>query len=124
MKTLPFLKSVVLNNDTLTVTVNRKAGLFKFIGQNGVIKHTKINSTSASYVIKSDDSYIRTEVIFKDSTKFYLNPVVRYSGNAPRSLKTAVIDKQKTLLLRIFYFIIILTVFYLFLKRKKSKTRA
>jgi hypothetical protein len=121
MKTLPFVKSVVLNDDTLTVTVNRQAGLFRFIGQNGAVKHTKINSTSARYVIKPDDSYIRTEVIFKDSTRFYLNPIVRYSGDKPHSLKTAVIDKQKTFMLRVLYFIVILLLFYIFLKRGKLK---
>ncbi len=123
MKTVPFVKSVDLNGDTLTVTVNRKAGLFRFVGQNGAVKHTKTNTLSASYVIKPDDSYIRTEVIFKDSTRLYLNPIVRYSGEAPHSLKTAVIDKRKTFLLRVFYFIVILTLFYLFSKNRKTKKR-
>jgi hypothetical protein len=121
MKTVPFVKSVVLNGDTLSVTVNRKAGLFKFIGQNGAVMHTKTNSTFAKYVIKPDDSYIRTEVIFKDSTRLYLNPVVRYSGSEPHSLKTAVIDKPKTFMLRLFYFIAVLSLLYLFLRHRKRR---
>jgi hypothetical protein len=56
--------------------------------------------------IAGDDSYIRTEIIFKDNTHFYLNPVFRYSGNSPEPPAAPAINHLKTWLQRVVALII------------------
>ncbi len=123
LKKLPILESVVLKNDTLVIRTNRKAISFLFIGQNGKLRDSILNTNHAEYVIKPFDTYIRPVIKFKNHTTFYLNPITRYSGNVPHSLKTATVDKQKTLYLRIVYFIILLSGFYFYVKKRFNKLK-
>jgi len=50
-----------------------------------------------------------------------LNPIVRYSGDHPETKKTAVIDSKATLMLRMIYFIIGLTIVYGISRIRKSR---
>jgi len=120
-KDIPELKSVVLNLDTLTVAVSIVADSIKFIGDNGVLKKVVENVNSATYIITKNDSYIRTEIVFPDNSVMYLNPVFRYDGDFPVTLKTAEVDSSATMKLRIFYFIIALILAYLFARYRMRK---
>jgi len=95
-KDIPLLESAKLNGDTLHVKVNRRAKLFSFIGQNGIIKSTVADTNQASYIISKSDTYIRTEVSFFDGTRFYLNPVFKYSGNSPTTRQLPEINIVQT----------------------------
>ena len=121
MQKLPYLKSAEIRGDTFTVSVNKMAREFRFIGENGMLKKTVSNTKTASYIIRADDPYIRTEVSFAYTYTFFLNPVVRYEGDHPKSQKTATIDASSTLRLRIIYFLIILTLVFLYAKWKQRK---
>lgn len=124
IKETPVVQSVSLNGDTLFVSTDKIADEIDFIGQNGIIRYTALDTNSASYLIKKEDSYIRTVFKFSDGSSIYLNPIVRYEGNEPVSLKTAVINERSTLGLRIGYFIIILTLVYLIRKKRQRNTNA
>jgi hypothetical protein len=123
-KTIPVLNSVKVQGDTLTVAVSERAEKFSFIGQNGVVAATVSDTSTASYVIKPGDTYIRTEILFSNKNKFYLNPVFRYSGNKPSQQPTATIDHVKTYVQRgvalIIVIILIIISNQLFKLRKKK----
>jgi hypothetical protein len=121
LKKLPYLKSAELQGDTFTVSVSKMAREIRFIGENGLVKKTIPNTKSASYVIQADDPYIRTEISFAYDYTFFLNPVVRYEGKHPKSQKTATIDASATLRLRIIYFLVILSLVFLYTKRKQKR---
>ena len=91
---------------------------FNFIGQDGKVKKTVLNVSAAFYKLLTEDTYIRTEIIFPNKyqapgTKFYLNPVFRYNGDKPSNSLKAVINYPRTWIFRL-----------LGKKKKSSKVRA
>lgn len=122
-KHIPQLDRVTVQNDTLFVKVNRKARLISFIGQNGIIKSTIADTSQAFYPIASSDTYIRTEITFYDNTKFYLNPVFRYSGNAPTPPPAPRIDLVKTWVQRGVALIIAIIVILIISRIRKSRPK-
>lgn len=125
-KTIPVLNSVTVRDDTLTVSLSERAQKFSFIGQNGVVAATVSDTSSASYVIKPGDTYIRTEILFSNNNKFYLNPVFRYNGNEPVQQPAAAVDIIKTYVQRGVALIIIIIVFIIttqIFKLRKKKNR-
>jgi len=119
---LAFLKNAELKGDTFSVVFSKKAREFKFIGENGNVLKTVSNAKSAYYVIQPEDPYVRADVNFSYSYNIYLNPVIRHEGEFPKSLKTATIDTTATLRLRIVYFLVILSLVFLYVKWKQRKT--
>ncbi|MCD4745315.1 MAG: hypothetical protein K8R58_03355 [Bacteroidales bacterium] len=103
-KKIPIINKVKISTDTLYVELSEKAEKFRFIGQNGQIKKTVMDTKNAFYKILSEDTYIRTEIIFPDRTTFYLNPVFRYYGEKPEKIQTAIVDTYKTFIFRIISF--------------------
>ena len=122
---LPKLTGVKLSGDTLTVSVNRIAKKVKFIGQGGALLDSAMYTKNAHYIIKESDTYVRTEIFFKNRTAYYLNPVIRYDGIDPWTHEIARIDYTRTWLLRIVGFatliFILANIYYL---RKRIFKRA
>ena len=83
------LNRVDVSDDTLTVSVAGAESTFRFVGQNGVVRKTVKNAVAASYAIDPSDTYVRT-VITSPQTVLYLNPIVRYDGNALPRLAASV----------------------------------
>jgi hypothetical protein len=121
LKRLPFLETAELKQDTFLVAFNKKATTIKFIGENGKVLKTCSNKKRAFYMIQESDPYVRTEAMFDYTFTLFLNPIVRYEGASPQSQKTAAIDAPATLRLRIIYFLIILSLVFLYAKRKQRK---
>jgi len=120
-KHIPYLNSVKLNGDTLKIAVSQEAVSFTFIGQNGKILFEAANSKTAKYIIKPEDTYVRTIIKFSDFSSIFLNPIVRYDGKKLVSNLKAEINFTATLWLRIAYFFIALVIVYLYIRRKKRK---
>lgn len=120
IKNVPKITRVQVSGDTLFVESDQQANTIDFIGQDGVLQKTVIDTNNAYYIIKPDDSYVRTELKYNDGSMIYLNPIVRYTGDSPHSTRKAEVNTTATLWLRIAYFLIILTLVYLF-RRKKFK---
>jgi hypothetical protein len=76
------LGAVTLDGETVSVTCVGEPSTFLFIGQNGVIRKTVKDATSASYTFGRDDTYVRT-VIRSPRTAMYLNPVIRTEDGRP-----------------------------------------
>jgi hypothetical protein len=108
-ESLPVLKSVKVVDDELFVETDKPA-TFRFIGQDGMIRKTVKDILSADYRILPDDTYVRTELTFRDGTTYYLNPVVRYTGSFPINSAEATIDKTLTFLFRTIYLILLIVI--------------
>jgi hypothetical protein len=122
IKHTPIVQSVKLRDDTLFVAVNKEAIEIEFIGQQGIIRHTAIDTNRAHYVIRKDDSYLRTVFRFADGSSVYLNPIIRHDGDHPVSTRTAMVDQSATLGLRITYFLVALTIVYIYSRRRQRKS--
>jgi hypothetical protein len=83
IKNIPFLTTFTITGDTINIAMSDTLAKFKFIGQAGTILKASGKSINAFYKIKPSDNYIRTEIRLADSSRIYLNPVFRYSGNNP-----------------------------------------
>jgi hypothetical protein len=77
---LPVLKLFKVTNDTITIAVNKVAQKISFTGQNGRMIASYDNSSSAQYIVKPEDHYIRATFTYEDGTSIFLNPVFRYDG--------------------------------------------
>lgn len=122
---LPKLSMVELNGDTLRVGVNKMAAQIRFIGQDGALLDSILSTNEASYIIKDQDPYVRTEIHFPNRTAYYLNPIIRYDGGDPWKHEFARVDHVRTWLLRIIGFatliFLLVNIYYL---RRRIKRRA
>lgn len=116
------IESVRVIGDTLRVACDKEALEFRFVGQGGKIMDVKKGGNDAVYILKDEDSYIRTEITFPDKNILYLNPVVRYDGTSPFEGKKAEVNLVKTWIFRIASWgLVLLIVFYLFRKRRRRQ---
>jgi len=120
-KHIPHLVSAKLIGDTLVIEVSKEAVLYEFIGQGGKTLQSSKGGKSARYIIKSGDTYVRTEIKFSDNSGIYLNPIIRYEGDRPLSKLTSEIDETATILLRLSYFIIGVLLLMFYIKRRKKR---
>jgi hypothetical protein len=120
-KNIPYITKVNLKGDTIEVAASQIARTITFIGQEGKLLESFTNAKSAKYVVKENDTYVRTVFNYPDNTSLCLNPIIRYSGEQVQSLKTAHVDTKATLYLRIAYFLIFLTIAYFYARRQKNR---
>ena len=76
------LRDVAIRGDTLVVATDPGALSFTFVGQGGHIRSVVHASSRAGYLLRPEDSYIRT-IVRTPRTTLYLNPVVRTPGRRP-----------------------------------------
>ena len=73
------------------------------------------------YVIKNDDTYIRTEIEFNDGNTLYLNPLVRHQYQYFFDLDKAKVMKGRTYLMWAVYIIVVVAFARLVIKNNKTK---
>jgi hypothetical protein len=120
---LPTVKHVYLVGDTLSVTLSEPAALVAFIGQGGTLRRTYSDTSGASYIIRPDDTYIRTEITFSDGTMYYLNPVFRYSGLTPGQQPPATINWAKTWVQRGVAIAIFIVLLFIVIRIARPRSR-
>ncbi len=76
------VRAVRMRGDTLTVELAATSKRIRFVGDSGRELALVHDTSAASYVARSADSYVRIEVE-NAATTFWLNPVVRWDGVAP-----------------------------------------
>ncbi len=78
---MPLLKTCLIRQDSLVVALTGKAGHISFIGQNGRLlkKVPDLGNgwESAYYLLRPEDTYVRVRISLPDSSRLYLNPVMR-----------------------------------------------
>ncbi len=118
-------KSLFMRGDTLSILFSEPFAQLVLKSQGGKTVFTKQNDSTALYVAKPNDTYLRAEVNFENGTRFFLNPVFRYSGGA-YAASTHTPDHFLTTVLRgIALQVLALLVFFFYLRikhvrRKKS----
>lgn len=117
---LPGLKSLTLTTDTLLAEFSKPAESIQFIGQGGKVLITHSGTSTASYVKKPDDTYIRVSAKFKDGTEIFLNPVYRHKGS-PFSTEAGFHYNTVSSVFRFILGLIVLVVWLRFAIRKLFK---
>lgn len=123
---IPYMTAASLDSNRFTVSFSKPFSKLNFIGQHGRLLATANDYHTASYSIAPADTYVRTEVIFYDSSVIYLNPVTRSQNGKPASGRLAEIDQRATLLFRaavagIGFLLIITVIFVIRLRKKKIR---
>lgn len=95
------LSRAELVGDTFYVKVDLSASQIRFIGQGGHLLKETENASEAFYVIRDEDTYVRTELIFPNRNEIYLNPLVRYSQNWPPARDLPKVNPLRTWIYRI-----------------------
>lgn len=116
---LPKLLNFEVQNDTVKLRLDSKAAEIKFTGQNGIVRETVKDTKEASYNFKPEDTYIRTEIIFPNNTKYELNPVYRYDKNN-NNKPNSVINIPKSAAYYFLWLTVAAGVIY-FKRRRKNK---
>ncbi|MBI5371545.1 MAG: hypothetical protein HZA79_05905 [Sphingobacteriales bacterium] len=114
-KELPALTALRVSGDSIRLALNKPADSIVFSGQNGrrlaVVPHTG----NTGYLLKEEDSYIRTSVYFPGGIELYLNPVFRYDQDPfPPSLTS--VNPGKTIFLTSLAYIVRLLTLLLVLR--------
>ena len=121
IKDLPALDFVHLDGDTVTLQVSEKAAVIRFVGQNGVVRDSVVNSETASYCFAPDDTYIRAELVFDDGTVMYLNALLRHPYQYYFDPNMAVVMKGRTMLMRVVYIVALIALGRYLLMRRKNE---
>ena len=86
------ITSFTVSEDSLTVTVDYPTHYICFIGQNGTILSKESGVKELTYIMQPGDAYARAEIHYKDHTNVYMNPVARYSEEAPTKHNSAKVN--------------------------------
>ncbi len=96
------LMKVEIVNDSLLVELDKPSKEIRFIGQGGEIKKEMLNQSQAFYKLQDEDTYIRIEFEFSDSTLMFLNPIARTNAAKPLPVQLDGVNQIKTWLFRLF----------------------
>jgi hypothetical protein len=121
---MPSVLNFSLDSGIISIKFDKPYKQLNFIGQDGIMKDSRFESDSCSYKFKPEDTYIREEAEFNDSTKLYFNPVIRYTGELKH--ESAEINRNKTWMLRIvsgLIFIVIIFLISLIKNRKRVRKK-
>lgn len=97
---LPRLTTARVTDDTVMVGFSEPADEILFIGQNAEVRKTIPGNSKGYYVFHKKDTYIRTEALFRDRCRIYLNPFCRYNGTAPARFPVPETDTYRTWIFR------------------------
>jgi len=117
------LRALKIYQDTLQVETDGEALEFRFIGQSGRILMRQPGGSTASYKLKPNDTYVRTEITYFDKNILYLNPVVRYNGTTPGISQHATVNLFRTWMFRIISWIVVLLGLGFYIRRRINKVR-
>ncbi|HEY9115045.1 MAG TPA: hypothetical protein VIN10_10095 [Bacteroidales bacterium] len=118
---IPYLRDCDLSNDNLTIVMSEISDSIRFIGQNGKVLQTTANNRWASYKIKNEDTYVRAEIYYPEQTTIYLNPILRYEGDYPRSMKLAIVNESSTMAMHSMYVVVLFTITWFVFRRRIKK---
>lgn len=118
------LLKVEIVNDSLIVELDKIAKEIRFVGQDGEIKKEIFAQSSVSYELQNEDTYIRTEFEFADSTLYFLNPIARTHNAKPLPIEIAGVNWMKTWLFRLFILVLEGFLIFVFIYLLKQKFRS
>nr|WP_295924058.1 hypothetical protein [uncultured Dyadobacter sp.] len=96
---VPYLKSLTINSDIITIEVSQHAREIVIIGQNGKVIQSFSNLEKVKFVLNKNDHYARATCTFDNGTKLFLNPLF-YSDDHDSILSTVPENTLETMLFR------------------------
>ena len=117
-ETVTFPVSIKAIDDTLHVVWQENMTKIEFLGDNGKMLKTDTDTNAAYYPISPEDTYIRVKLFSPQGTVYFLNPVIRYSGEQPVRQSLHSIDKVKTFAKRLIIILIVSGAFLAYRFRK------
>ena len=109
-KNVPALRNVYVNDQILTVSVDRPFSEVRFIGNEGVTLATVMGDSAAhmaSYELQANDPYVRAEIVIDPGHVIYTNPVMRSENRTKPTAAEAKINWPATILYRAFFFVLV-----------------
>ncbi|MDR2563867.1 MAG: hypothetical protein LBC98_07980 [Prevotellaceae bacterium] len=100
--------AIKLSADTLQIAWRRTMSKIDFVGQGGQILKEVNDTCSADYLVKPEDHYVRIRLFSPEGLVYYINPIIRYTGDSPEKQMLSSIDETRTLIKRVLILIITL----------------
>ena len=107
---ISFPKSIQIHEDTLHVVWQQTMQQIDFTGDNGRLLKTITDSNAGFYPIHPSDTYIRVKLISPEGFVYYLNPIVRCTGNEPVVQTLSSINRWRTFSKRAFFAVLLGTL--------------
>ena len=120
-KLISFPETIQVYGDTLQVVWQQTMQQIDFIGDNGTILKTVTDSNAAFYPVLPEDSYVRVKLVSPEGFVYYLNPIVRCTGDKPVAQSLSSINMWRTFSKRSFFAVLFGTlVVYGVVKRSRK----
>ena len=100
--------AIQLHGDTLQIAWRSTMSKIEFVGQGGQVLKEVNDTCSADYLVQPEDSYVRARLFSPEGLVYYINPIIRYTGDSPEKQSLSSIDENSTLLKRVLILIITL----------------
>ncbi|TDE13244.1 hypothetical protein [Dyadobacter psychrotolerans] len=121
---IPYLKSLTIHTDTITIEVSQAAADILITGQNGKTLQSFTRLGKVKFVLNKKDHYARATFGYKNGTRLFLNPVF-YSGSDDINHHVISENLPETILFRslgvIILFIWLLVMSKVFLCKKSHR---
>jgi len=124
-----FPVAIRVQEDSLHVVWQERMTQIDFIGDTGNLLKTSIDTDTAFYSLRPEDTYVRVRITSPEGLVYYLNPVIRYEGEQPIRQSLHSIDASKTLLKRTVIVVIVSGILmggyilYVRTKRKRGSSK-
>ena len=122
-RALDYLTQAQLVGDTLFISTSAETMReVKFIGQDGKVLKTEENVATSYYVIRTEDTYVRTRIDLNGRHFLYLNPVTRHPSANLDDRRLDSINYAQTGLYWFVYVVALLAMIWYLIKKAKEKS--
>jgi hypothetical protein len=122
-RSLDYLTQAQLIGDTLFISTSAETMReVKFIGQDGKVLKTEENVATSYYVIRTEDTYVRTRIDLNGRHFLYLNPVTRHPSADLYDRRLDSINYAQTGLYWFVYAVALLAMIWYLIKKAKEKS--
>ena len=124
-KSVPYIRSIGLNDSTIFISLSSPADSIKVIGQDHTRLKMSCNEASLEYTMSKEDSYARIIAYFPEGEVIYTNPFARYDSSvceSPFNDPTPDVSILMTLLFNLALLLVCIGcayTMYLILKKRK-----
>ena len=124
-KSVPYIRSIGLNDSTIFISLSSPADSIKVIGQNHTRLKKSCNEASLEYTMSKEDRYARIIAYFPEGEVIYTNPFARYDSSvceSPFNDPTPDVSILMTLLFNLALLLVCIGctyTMYLILKKRK-----
>jgi hypothetical protein len=109
---IPYLKSLAISTDIITIDLSQPAREIVITGQNGKMIQSFTNLGKVKFVLNKNDHYARATCTYDNGTRLFLNPVF-YTDDPDSTLSKVPENILETMLFRALGVVILFTWLFL-----------